>query len=229
MGTKESEISAGKAAIDAAIACSLDFVVFSSVADCDICYDNIFHFKSKFEIENYLMSTTLKYTILRPVSFLDNFDDPSIKNSLIRGSVKGLVQSNVKIRMVACKDVGKAAAQIFVDPEKHYGKTITCVSCYASGEEVAEVLSTVSSEPCKYSTVLPKWAMWLFIPEIARMIKYYEEKGILDNANDIAEFQTIVPDALDVEGFFKMKGRWANGEVFGSVPASSKSKFCSVL
>lgn len=70
MGMKESEISAGKATIDAAIACSLYFVAFSSVADCDICYDTILNFKSKFDIENYLKSTTLKYTILQPVSWI---------------------------------------------------------------------------------------------------------------------------------------------------------------
>jgi uncharacterized protein YbjT (DUF2867 family) len=228
MGTKDSEIAAGKAAIDAAVACSLDYVIFTSVADCDVCYDNITHFKSKLEIENYLKSTSLKYTILRPVSFLDNFDDPSVSNPLTRGSVKGLVPAGVKLRMVACQDIGKAATQMFLDQEKYSGKTITCVSCDASGEEVAAILSSVSSEPCKYSMVMPKWAMRIFVPDLARMTKYLEEKGLSANADNIAEFKTIVPDALDVEGFFKLKGRWANGEEFGSVPAPN-SKYCNVL
>lgn len=61
------------------------------------------------------------------------------------------------------------------------------------------------------------------------MSTYFEEKGLSANANDIAEFQMIVPNALDVEGFFKMKGCWANEDIFGSVPVSSKSKFCSVF
>ncbi len=228
MGTKESEISAGKAAIDAAIACSLDFVVFTSVADCDVCYDNITHFKSKFEIENYLKSNTLKYAILRPVAFLDNFDDPVNYNPLNRGSAKGLVTADIKLKMVACKDVGKAAAQMFLDPEKYNGKTITCVSCDASGEEVAAALSSASDEPCKYSIGIPRLILRLFFSDLYRMTVYFEEKGYSCTSDDIAEFLSIVPDALDAEGFFKMKGRWANGEEFGSVPASSSS-VCSIL
>ncbi len=225
---KESEIAAGTAAIDAALACSLDFVVFSSTADADVCYDSIAHFKSKFEIENYLKSTALRYSILRPVSFLDNFDDPANYNPLTRGSVKGLVHPEIKLKMVACKDVGKAATQMFINPEKFNGKTITCVSCDASGEEVATVLASVSSEPCKYSLQMPKWVMRLVIPDLARMVTYFEEKGYSCSSDHIAAFKRIVPDALDVEGFFKMKGHWANGEEFGSVPSPS-SKVCSML
>lgn len=228
MGTKESEIAAGRAAIDAAIACSLDFVVFTSVADSDVCYDNITHFKSKFEIENYLKSTTLKHAILRPVAFLDNFDDPANYNPLTRGSVKGLVKADIKLKMVACKDIGKAAAQMFLDPEKYNGKTITCVSCDSSGEEVAAALSSASSEPCKYSFAMPRFALRLFFPDLYRMTIYFEEKGYSCTSDDMAEFRKIVPDALDAEGFFKMKGRWANGEEFGSVP-ETRSKVCSIL
>jgi uncharacterized protein YbjT (DUF2867 family) len=228
MGTKESEIAAGKAAIDAAVACSLDFVVFTSVADADVCYDNVTHFKSKLEIENYLKTTTLKYAILRPVAFLDNFDDPVNYNPLTRGSVKGFLRADIKCKLVACKDIGKAAAQMFLDPEKYNGKTVTCVSCDVDGEELAAALSSASSEPCKYSIGVPKLAMRFFFPDLYRMTIYLEEKGYSCTADDIAEFKKIVPDALDAEGFFKMKGRWANGEEFGSVPAPS-SKFCIML
>ncbi len=232
LGTKESEkdyeIAAGKAAIDAAIACSLEFVVFSSTADADVCYDNITHWKSKFEIENYLKSTGLRFAILRPVSFLDNFDDSQSYNPLTRGCVKGLVSPNIKLKMVACRDVGKAAAKIFMNPEKFHEKTITCVSCDASGEEVAAALSSASNEPCKYYMQMPKWLMRLVIPDIARMVTYLEEKGYSCTSDDISEFLDIVPDALDAEGFFKMKGRWANGEVFGTVPVPCQ-QVCEIV
>jgi len=209
LGTKESEkdyeIAAGKAAIDAAIACSLEFVVFSSTA-----------------------ATGLRFAILRPVSFLDNFDDSQSYNPLTRGCVKGLVSPNIKLKMVACRDVGKAAAKIFMNPEKFHEKTITCVSCDASGEEVAAALSSASNEPCKYSMQMPKWLMRLVIPDIARMVTYLEEKGYSCTSDDISEFLDIVPDALDAEGFFKMKGRWANGEVFGTVPVPCQ-QVCEIV
>lgn len=229
MGTKESEIKAGKAAIDAAVACSLDFVVFTSVADADVCYDNVTHFKSKLEIENYLKATSLSYSILRPVAFLDNFDDPVNYNPLTRGSVKSMWRSDLKVKMVSCRDIGKAAAQMFLDPAKSTGKTITCVSCDVTGDEVAAALTKVSSEPCKYSMAMPFWVTKLFFPDLARMVTYFEEKGYSCTAEDIVEFKKLVPDAQDPEAFFTMRGRWANGEAFGSTPVSSTSKFCIVL
>mmetsp|Transcript_7676 Transcript_7676/g.11149 ORF Transcript_7676/g.11149 Transcript_7676/m.11149 type:complete len:313 (+) Transcript_7676:283-1221(+) len=229
VGTKESEIKAGKAAIDAAVACSIEFVVFTSVADADVCYDNVTHFKSKLEIENYLKTTTLNYSILRPVAFLDNFDDPVNYNPLTRGCVKSMWHGDVKVKMVSCRDTGKAAAQMFLHPEEYKGKTITCVSCDVTGEEVASALSTVSSEPCKYSMAMPFWVTRILFPDVARMVTYLEEKGYSCTDQDIAEFKKIVPDAQDPEAFFIMKGRWSNGEAFGSVPVASSSKSCSVM
>ncbi len=78
------------------------------------------------------------------------------------------VPGHIKLRMVACKDIWNAATQVFLDPEKYSGKTISSISCNASREEeVAAILSCVSSELCKYSLVMPKWAMRLLFPNLA--------------------------------------------------------------
>jgi uncharacterized protein YbjT (DUF2867 family) len=191
MGTRASEVAAGKAAIDAATNCGVEFIVYSSVADADNCHENVAHFKAKLDIENYLKSTPIKYGILRPVAFLDIYDDVSIYNPLTRGSIKGLFRSDLKVKHVACRDVGKAAACIFSDPNKFSGRTINCVSCDVSGQDLAKALTSASGELCSYS-VADEGQMSVMITELGQMISYFEEKGGYSCTDeDIAEFKKV--------------------------------------
>ena len=84
------EINQGMMAIDVAKENGCEFVVFCSVADCDIAPHDVLHFRSKFQIEKYLDASGLNYGILRPVAFLDNLDDPANYNPLVEGTVKML-------------------------------------------------------------------------------------------------------------------------------------------
>lgn len=228
MTTKAGEIAAGKAAIDASIAASLEFVVFSSVADADVCYDNIDHFKSKFEIEKLIKASGLRHAILRPVAFLDNFDDP-VNNPLKRGFVSGIWRGDLRVKFVACHDIGKAAAKVFADPAAFEKRTITCVSCDVTGHELAAALTAASGEKCRFKQVLPAWLVRILMPEMGHMITYFEEMGYSCTEKDMAEFKQLVPDAVSPEGFFRLKGEWANGEKFGSRPAPSRSLGSSLV
>lgn len=90
-GKKQIEIDHGKMIIDACKSYGVKHIVFSSVIHADICPDKVLHFKSKLEIENYFKkSGVVSYSILRPVAFIENFDDPANWNPLKKGSVGGL-------------------------------------------------------------------------------------------------------------------------------------------
>ena len=191
MSTREAECAAGKAAIDAAANCGVEFIVYASVADADNCHENVSHFKAKLDVENYLKSSPINHGILRPVAFLDIYDDPSIYNPLTRGSIKGLFRSDLKVKHVACRDIGKAAACLFQDPSRFNLRTIVCVSCDVSGDELAKALTSSSGEPCKYS-VADEGQMSVMITELGQMISYFEEKGGYSCTDeDMAEFKKV--------------------------------------
>jgi uncharacterized protein YbjT (DUF2867 family) len=91
-GSKRSvEAMHGNVIIDACVNVGgIEHVVFSSVAHCDKCPDAVEHFKSKLEVEQHLYASGLPFSILRPVAFFENFDDPANYNPLKEGSVKSL-------------------------------------------------------------------------------------------------------------------------------------------
>jgi len=200
--------------VDACVKAGVEHVVFSSVADVDKCPDNIDHFKSKAEIEQHMKSTSLQYSILRPVAFLDNFADAKM-NPLKKGALKFLTNAETKVKFVACRDIGKAAAVILSNPSAWIGKELDCASCEVSGQEAAAILSEVSGVKCTYSTMLPRFIFKFLMGELERMVCYWEKEGY---SSSIEEFLKVVPDALGVKEYFQTVGKWSSGEDFGAEP-----------
>jgi nucleoside-diphosphate-sugar epimerase len=85
---RSTETQHGKIIVDACKKLGVQHVVFSSVLAADSCPENIGHFKSKLDIENYLRASTVPYSIIRPAAFFKNFDDPKNYNGLKKGSIK---------------------------------------------------------------------------------------------------------------------------------------------
>lgn len=221
-GNKDVEIQQGNMAIDVAKAVGVEFIVFVSVADCDVAPDNVEHLKSKHEVEIYLIKSGLKYGILRPVAFFENLDDPVNYNPLVKGSVKMLTGATLK--WVSCTDIGKASAALFSDPVKYHGKIIPCASWQGTGEDLAVALTRASGIPSTFSVGVPRWAQYLFMRDLYNMISYFEAVPGLSEAVSIDEFKAVVPDAMTAEEWFRAKGKWSNGESFG---ASSPEDTCT--
>ena len=90
MGSREVEGSAGKIIVDAIKAKGgVQHVVYSSVANADVAPDAVGHFKSKLDVEDHLKASGLNYSILRPVAFFENYDDPANFNALEKGLREG--------------------------------------------------------------------------------------------------------------------------------------------
>mmetsp|Transcript_70958 Transcript_70958/g.182970 ORF Transcript_70958/g.182970 Transcript_70958/m.182970 type:complete len:313 (+) Transcript_70958:47-985(+) len=211
---KELEIKHGKMLIDACAEFGVKYAVLASVADCDTAPDDVQHFKAKLELENYLKESKIpSWSILRPVAFFENYNDPANWNPLTKGQLKGLWRSDLKLKYVACEDIGKAAAVMFATPLVWKGRTLDCASDELTGDEAAEALSEVSGTPCKYSTAMPTFFMKWFMKDLAAMVKFFEEPGY---SSDIAKFKKVVPSAMDAKAFFAKTGQWSDGEKFGA-------------
>lgn len=140
-GKSEVEIKHGKDAIDAAKAAGVEHLVFNSIADADLDED-IAHFKTKLVIEEYLKSSGVRYSILRPTCFFENFDAPEDWNPLKKGQLKFLTTS--KNKYCSTYDIGRAAAIMFKTPAQWQGKTLDVVSWVGDLSEVATALEKVA-------------------------------------------------------------------------------------
>ena len=203
-------------------------MIFSSVGDADNpkLSPKVEHFWAKADIEKYmaetLAGTTTQWSVFRPAAFMEGMDDVQFQNPLKKGSLKFLPHPSTPIKLISTKDIGKGAAAMFEQgPGVWAGRKFEAAACERTGNEMAATLSRVSGTKCTYSTMLPHWLLRLMLPEVYWMTHFFEQTGY---SADVAEFRKLVPEAMDAEAWFQMKGQWSNGEKFASAKPKSQRR-----
>ena len=221
------EIAHGKNMIDAVKNVSPEtFVLFSSVGDADKVPPELHHFRSKAVIEAHLEATLAHWSVIRPVSFLDNMDDP-VQGPLKRGKCAGITEPGLRCKYVATSDIGKAAANVLAAPEKYEGRRIELATCEHTGFELAKALTDASGEPCEYVIGLPRGVAWLLVPDIYHMVLWFESTGY---SADLEEGRALVGlGAHNARSWFAEKGQWGNGTKFGENEPPLFGGFCGAL
>ena len=202
------EISHGKYAIDAARSAEVDHLIFMSVADAELMDERVKHIKTKVVIEDYLRASGVKYSILRPCAFFENFDDPANWNPLKKGRLKFL--SEKEIKYCSTYDLGRAAALMFKDPAKWLEKSLDVISWKGDLSQVAAALEKVGGVKVKFGLAMPIFLRKLLLKDLHYMFIYFEDhKG---PKGDPEDFKKVLPDAFNAEDWFRFHGAYSNGE-----------------
>lgn len=102
------------------------------------------------QVEDKLSASGLRYTILRPNSFMQNivaFNAPSIRAQGAFYAAMG----NAKLSLIDVRDVGAAAAQVLLAPDGHAGKTYDLNGPEAvSYADVAERISRITGRSVQF-------------------------------------------------------------------------------
>jgi uncharacterized protein YbjT (DUF2867 family) len=181
----EKEIKKGTGLADLAKANNIKHFLYSSVAGADL-HTGIPHWESKFKIENHLKSTGIPYTIIRPASLFENFLRPQIKSRLLKGKLVSPVDKNVLQQFVGADDIGKMSAEIFSNPNKHIGKTITLAAEEMNLLQAAATFSEVMGKEIKYERLPMFIARLLMGKNLYKMFTWVNE----NNAVFIKDFMT---------------------------------------
>ncbi|GLS26046.1 SDR family oxidoreductase [Marinibactrum halimedae] len=107
------------------------------------------------QAEAHLRSSTLNWTILRPATYTNNFfaSAQSIKESDLIAAPFG-TDANAVMTLVDNNDIGEAAANVLLNPDKHIGNVYTLTgSEQLNHDNVASVFSEVLGRPIKYLPV----------------------------------------------------------------------------
>jgi hypothetical protein len=83
----------------------------------------------------------------------------------------------VKIPYVACEDIGEFAKLAFENPNDFRGRKLNLIGDFISGDELAAVLSRVSSDRPIRHKAPPIWLMWIFAREWIALRKQFESWG----------------------------------------------------
>ena len=158
------------------------------------------HHDDKRYIEEYLIESTLPYTILQPTHLMETFNIASVINA-DEPSHPTFFNNDTPFSFVSCRDLGEAAANVLEQREKHFFATYQTVGTRLpmSYNDAAEIISEeigkdVRLEPKSIEEAAvffnsmatngkPEEASFAMKQGPARMLLYYNDKGLIGNPN----------------------------------------------
>ncbi len=204
----DAEIQQGHNIIDSCVTNNIEHIVFSTVFGSGDHKTGVPHLDSKLTIVDYLKTTTLPYTILKPASFMDNIGRKYFP--VKTGYVKGFTDGDVKVPYISVADIGEFAAMAFEQKECFRNVEINLMADLVSGNDIAKTLSRIrNGETFKYKA-MPRLLMKLFASEFYAMRVSFEKSGRPPYPPEYAEAlqkcRDLRPDLINIEQFLISQG-----------------------
>jgi len=145
----EAEVQQGKNVIDGVKKAGVKHIVLTSVASANQ-GTGIPHFDSKYAVEQYLEGSGVPYTIIAPVSFMDNFISPMALPGLRVGRISNVLPEDRTQQVVAVADIGAFAAAVILRKDECVGMRYDIASEEITGPQIAEVLTQATGREIQY-------------------------------------------------------------------------------
>jgi uncharacterized protein YbjT (DUF2867 family) len=200
----EGEISQGKNVADAAKAAGVQHLVYSSVGSAHRGMGQK-HFDSKWQIEQYIHSLGVPYTILRPVFFMENHNWS--RAYILNGTFTGLgLRPEKEIQSIALEDIGVFAVLAFANRDEYLGKTIELAGDALTEAQIAETFIKVVGRPVNLTP--PSGGGWGDPEEGAAAFNFFNGEGY---DADIPALRKLHTGLLTLEQWLRKNG-WENAE-----------------
>lgn len=192
-----AEISYGKSIADAAKAAGIKHLIYSSVGSAER-NTGVPHFDSKFQIEEYISSIGLHYTIMRPVFFFFNYNTmlPMIKN----GTLLQPLSPTTKLQQLSEEDYGLMVAEVFERPADFAYRAIEVASVDMTMTEIAAAFSHVLGKTINYQQIPFETFEQQAGLEMTLMYRWFEHVGY---AADFAQLKRDFFAPTDFESYLR--------------------------
>ncbi|MCX4094070.1 NmrA/HSCARG family protein [Nocardia sp. alder85J] len=144
------EANRGVALVDAARSAGVEQIVFTGVAS----FGNEVSFANhgKHRIEEAARASGLRYTLLRPVRFMENFLGlAALPLDGFHGGVnRHIFRTDRPVQMIAVDDIGAIAALAFADPDRFHGLALDLAGDAHTPPESAEIIGRAVGHPLRY-------------------------------------------------------------------------------
>ncbi|WNG61791.1 NmrA/HSCARG family protein [Archangium gephyra] len=174
-GGLEGEVRHGRHLIDAAKLARVRHFVYSSVAGADQ-NTGIPHFDTKHVVEEHLRSSSLPYTIVAPVFFMENFLGDAYVQRMREGVLSLPLPPHQGLQMVSMADLAAFCARVMEWPEELFGKRIEVASDEVTGEQAAALLAYVGGHKLHYEET-PLEAVRSANEDVGRMFEWLRNVG----------------------------------------------------
>jgi uncharacterized protein YbjT (DUF2867 family) len=198
----ETEIRQGSAIADAAKAVGIQHFVYSSVGSAER-NTGIPHFESKFQVEEYIRSISLPYTIMRPVFFFYNYN--GMQSMVEKGTLFQPLSPDTKLQQLSEEDYGAMVAEAFERPADFMKCEIEAASVDMTMTEIAAAFSRVLGNPVNYQQISFEAFEQQAGEEVTIMFRWFENVGYRAN---LAQLKHDFPAPTDFESYLRDRG-WA--------------------
>jgi uncharacterized protein YbjT (DUF2867 family) len=202
-GGIEAETAQGITLVDAAVAAGVGHYIFTSVASADK-DTGIPHFDSKYEVEKHLAKTSLSWTVIAPVYFMENLFLPQVLDGLRQGTYAAPLPADLPLQQVAVDDIGMFGAHIVENSDAFAGHRLDIAGDELTSARSAEILGKVLEKPVAHFEV-PMDQIRAFSEDFAIMYEWFISTGY---TVDIEGLRSKYPDV----GWHRF-GEWASKAV----------------
>lgn len=193
----------GKAVADLARECGVGHLVYSSLNGAAE-KSGIPYYESKARIEERIHALGLPATILRPVSFMENFatySRPVLEDGELVVSLA--VRPELEMQLISVRDIGAFAAIAFGQPEKFAGRTLEIAGDALSPPRIAEVFGRACGLPARFRQT-PIEQVRAFDPQLAQMFTFFNERP--SAMADLSALRAIHPGLMRLETWLEVTG-----------------------
>jgi uncharacterized protein YbjT (DUF2867 family) len=200
------EVVEGKALADAAKKAGVAHFIYSSVGGAER-KTGIPFFESKFQIETYIKKLNLKWSIVRPAYFMDNFLAPDTIGRIYTGDFPFPLETEMSMQLVAVDDIGEMVKLMFDNPEIYLGKAIEIAGDELTGAQIAETLSKAIGKTVTYREI-PVESLHEISADYEMMFDWMNRRGF---AADIELLKEKLPSLKTLEAWAETI-RWEKKE-----------------
>jgi uncharacterized protein YbjT (DUF2867 family) len=197
----EDEVRRGTNVVDAAAAAHVQHLVYASVAGVERAH-GVRAFASKWEIEEHIRRTGIPATIMRPVSFMENYTDPAF--GLQTGTLATPFAPDVPEQLIALHDIGVLVANAFENPEDYLSEAIEIAGDELRPQQIAEALSRAAARTIPYVAV-PVDAVRAQSVEVADAVDFLNSTG--GYGADITACRSLHPGLMSFETWLNAQGK----------------------
>ena len=193
----EAEIRQGKLVADAAKTANIEHFVYSSVGSAER-NTGVPHFDSKFQVEEYIRSIGLPYTILRPVFFFYNYN--GMRPMIEQGTLPQPLSPETKLQQLSEEDYGAMVAEVFERPADFMNREIELASVEMTLPEIAAAFSRVLGKAVNYQQIPFEAFEQQAGEEVTIMYRWFERAGYAAN---LAALQREFSYLTDFESYLR--------------------------
>lgn len=157
----EGDVIQGNTFISACEEAGVKHVVYSSVNSPDRC-DGTVIFECKLRVEKPLQEAGFKWTIIRPVCFMENLPLRGFGRWFLLGMWAAVLQGR-KVQMVSTEGIGAVAAKALAAPDEFHGKTIELAGDELTVGEMQAAFARATGERV-WKAWIPRWIAMRLVP-----------------------------------------------------------------